>query len=103
MASTKVVVATESHKRKDWTIVLTGTGTESRNLTVKLLSIMETKGIKIVSGASPFKETAQRRKPKEKAQPRMEPQMIDVQGQINPPRAEDRRGSLSAPALPVHT
>ena len=78
MASTKVVVATESHKRKDWTIVLTGTGTESRNLTVKLLGIMESKGIKIVSGASPFKETAQRRKPKEKAHRATEPQMVDL-------------------------
>jgi hypothetical protein len=67
MAATKTIVATETHKRKDWTIVLTGTGKESRDATVKALSVLDAKGLKIVSGASPFAES-KRRKPKAKVQ-----------------------------------
>jgi len=64
---TKTIVATESHKRKDWTITLTGTGEESRNQTVKLLSILDTKGFRIVSGSSPFADPKKKRPRKAKA------------------------------------
>jgi len=64
---TKTIVATESHRRKSWTITLTGTGEESRSAAVKALSVLEVKGFRIVSGSSPFADPKKKRPRKAKA------------------------------------